>query len=232
MAETAEHRKMRQALQTAVIPLLRHSGFTGTYPHYRRITRDKVDLVSFFSRWDMHGAFQVEATVIFPNQEEGGFTNLFYKDDPPPVRKLTSAYGRIRRSLPGMFDDGIGGSGAAFYFVDTYRKPDQEDPSRFFYTAVPPKEASSMVSSLLSNGGKLFIKADESIYDTVAQICADQMQELLRWFDGIRLPEDLISFERDRIQQIAAEKAGFREIGESPEPWPPLGFRKQHRSGF
>ncbi len=39
-------------LKTSVIAQLRKSGFKGSFPHFRRITEDRIDLLSFqFSQW-------------------------------------------------------------------------------------------------------------------------------------------------------------------------------------
>ena len=50
---------MITALRTILMPVLRQRGFTGSFPHLRRIARDRIDLVSFqFDKWG--GGFVVE----------------------------------------------------------------------------------------------------------------------------------------------------------------------------
>ncbi len=52
MAISEETKKMRAALKEIVFPYLREQNFKGTYPHFRRIGKEKVDLMSFqSSRW-------------------------------------------------------------------------------------------------------------------------------------------------------------------------------------
>ena len=44
---------MDVALKTAVVPVLRESGFTGSYPHLRRVYVTHVDLLTF--QFDVNG---------------------------------------------------------------------------------------------------------------------------------------------------------------------------------
>ena len=50
---------MDVALKTSVVPVLRESGFTGSYPHLRRVHVTHVDLLTF--QFDVNGGgFQIE----------------------------------------------------------------------------------------------------------------------------------------------------------------------------
>jgi uncharacterized protein DUF4304 len=54
-----DHDEMKHTLVTTVIPALRERGFTGTFPHFRRVTQAKTDLITF--QFDRHGGgFVVE----------------------------------------------------------------------------------------------------------------------------------------------------------------------------
>jgi uncharacterized protein DUF4304 len=44
---------MKRALLASVVPALRSRGFTGSFPHYRRRTPAKIDLLTF--QFDRHG---------------------------------------------------------------------------------------------------------------------------------------------------------------------------------
>ena len=47
------------ALRKILVPVLRQRGFTGSFPHLRRIEKDRIDLVTFqFDKWG--GGFVVE----------------------------------------------------------------------------------------------------------------------------------------------------------------------------
>ncbi len=50
---------MIDALEDVVIPLLRERGFSGSFPHFRRLSEDGIDLLSFqFDKWG--GGFLIE----------------------------------------------------------------------------------------------------------------------------------------------------------------------------
>lgn len=47
------------ALKSIVVPALRHRGFTGSFPHFRRLGTKQIDLITFqFDKWG--GGFVVE----------------------------------------------------------------------------------------------------------------------------------------------------------------------------
>lgn len=51
--------KMIVALKEIVVPTLRDMGFRGSFPHFRRLRDEKIDLLTFqFSQWG--GSFVVE----------------------------------------------------------------------------------------------------------------------------------------------------------------------------
>jgi hypothetical protein len=57
MSESRDN--MVAAIKKIVIPELKKDGFQGSFPHFRRITETRIDLLSFqFSRWG--GEFVVE----------------------------------------------------------------------------------------------------------------------------------------------------------------------------
>ena len=50
---------MKEALRSIVVPALRKRGFSGSFPHFRRLGQNKTDLLSF--QFDRHGGgFVVE----------------------------------------------------------------------------------------------------------------------------------------------------------------------------
>ncbi|WP_144697743.1 DUF4304 domain-containing protein [Fictibacillus phosphorivorans] len=43
---------MDAALKQVVIPILREQGFKGSLPHFRRVNKKNIDLITFqFNRW-------------------------------------------------------------------------------------------------------------------------------------------------------------------------------------
>ncbi|WP_161598923.1 DUF4304 domain-containing protein [Bacillus mesophilum] len=54
-----DRKMMDLALKNVVIPILREQGFKGSFPHFRRINENNIDLITFqFNRWG--GSFVVE----------------------------------------------------------------------------------------------------------------------------------------------------------------------------
>jgi hypothetical protein len=67
--ESSSRKEMVKHLTEIVIPVLRKKGFKGSFPHFRRITSDRINLLTF--QFDRHGGgFVIEITNCQPN----GFT--------------------------------------------------------------------------------------------------------------------------------------------------------------
>ena len=49
MAQSEEWKSMQLELKRLVIPDLRKTGFTGSFPHFRRTRGNKTELISFLS---------------------------------------------------------------------------------------------------------------------------------------------------------------------------------------
>ncbi len=194
MATVPAFTRMKRALNEQVIPLLRKAGFKGSYPHFRRIADDKVDLVSFMSSGIFGGGFCVGASIIFPNAEKPEDTNLFYPEATTPAQKMSWAHGRIRCSLPGMF-------GGAFYYTDLYAHYfEVGGKSGVSYFPFSEKMAEHGINPT-ANGEVLIQKADDGIYDRVAAEAARQMPELIRWFERMQTPVDLQQYNKNQIQK-------------------------------
>ena len=107
-------REMESALRRIVVAELRRAGFTGSFPHFRRL-RQAVDLVSF--QFDRHGGgFVIEVATGDPS----GFTTHWGKHI--PANKLTAwdLHPDQRRRLKP-----ISGSGTGLWFkYDGSQPPD------------------------------------------------------------------------------------------------------------
>ncbi len=67
--ENSSRKEMIKYLSELVIPILREKGLKGSFPHFRRITNDKINLLTF--QFDRHGGgFVIEIANCQPN----GFT--------------------------------------------------------------------------------------------------------------------------------------------------------------
>jgi len=79
----SDRKKMISTLNKIVVPILKKKGFKGTFPHYRRIYKNKVDLLVFqFDKWG--GGFVVEISKCSKN---GG--NIFGINNPINFEKIT-----------------------------------------------------------------------------------------------------------------------------------------------
>jgi Domain of unknown function (DUF4304) len=78
---TTGRKAMLQRLQQRLVPALRELGFSGSLPHFARIRRDSLDLLSVqFDKWG--GGFVVEIARV-PPEGLPGWTEV-------PLEKLTS----------------------------------------------------------------------------------------------------------------------------------------------
>ncbi|MFF2755883.1 DUF4304 domain-containing protein [Psychrobacillus sp. NPDC058041] len=74
---------MISSLKKIVIPTLREKGFKGSFPHFRRIKENKIDLLTFqFDRYG--GGFVIEVAVCRPN----GVTHHW--GEKVPLNKVTA----------------------------------------------------------------------------------------------------------------------------------------------
>ncbi len=69
---------MIKALKEIVVPRLREQGFKGSFPHFRRSSKEKIDLLTFqFDKWG--GGFVIEISKCPPE----GITTYFGDSIPP-----------------------------------------------------------------------------------------------------------------------------------------------------
>jgi hypothetical protein len=70
--------QMKKALKSIVVPRLREYGFAGSFPHFRRLRPDRIDLLTF--QFDRHGGgFVIEIGQCPPQ----GFTTYWGKQVAP-----------------------------------------------------------------------------------------------------------------------------------------------------
>jgi hypothetical protein len=78
MTTSAEHEKMIKALKEIVVTRLREQGFKGSFPHFRRLGKEKIDLLTFqFDPWG--GGFVIEISKC----PADGITTYWGKHIPP-----------------------------------------------------------------------------------------------------------------------------------------------------
>ncbi len=93
--------EMDGALKLHVVPVLRNMGFKGSFPHFRRLSQDRVDAIGFqFSQWGPQ--LYVEIGIADP----GGTTLLDGTHFPSGTLKYYQCPARLRiGSLPYDFDE-------------------------------------------------------------------------------------------------------------------------------
>jgi hypothetical protein len=70
--------RMIAALKETVVPMLRDMGFSGSFPHFRRVREKQIDLLTFqFNRYG--GSFVVEVAFCAPD----GFMTHWGEHIPP-----------------------------------------------------------------------------------------------------------------------------------------------------
>ncbi len=85
MTRSPDADKMHKALKQIVVPYLRQQGCKGTFPHFRRLTETKIDLLSFQFRIQGGGFFIDLASSTLDGFVDGS-GNLV------PPNKLTAYY--------------------------------------------------------------------------------------------------------------------------------------------
>ncbi len=100
MAQSAEWKSMCLELRKSTVPGLRKIGFIGSFPHFCRAREGKIELISFLSHSNAGGAFEVGASVIFPDAAGTKKSYLFYPDAEINPKELI--WGAIQRSWIGI----------------------------------------------------------------------------------------------------------------------------------
>lgn len=83
---------MIKNLNEQVIPVLRQSNFTGSFPHFRRVTANRINLLTF--QFDRHGGGFV---IELANCDPSGCGTTLRKEI--PINKLTAHDFTIRKRI-------------------------------------------------------------------------------------------------------------------------------------
>jgi len=87
----AERKEMEKHLKDIVIPFLRKRDFKGSFPHFRRMGKERIHLLTF--QFDFHGGgFVIEIANCVP----GGFTTPWGKKIEPDKLRAHDVYKRSR----------------------------------------------------------------------------------------------------------------------------------------
>ncbi len=152
---------MLNALKKTVIKELKDRGFTGTYPHFKKIVSDCIELIDFQTN-KYGGSFTIEVSAVFPNNK---VTNLSDLNATVDSCKVDVSCTNQRYRLEGMFD-------GWFYYRDVYKLPNG------FYHDVSEKESDSFSPP---EDWKLLQAFDEKTADEICEEISIQLEDAFEW---------------------------------------------------
>ncbi len=165
--------KMKYYLSKNVFPLLIEKGFTGKYPHFRKVNENSIHLISFqTNKWG--GSFTVEVSAVFPKLKNRNFSSQDMNSvewNSLTEDVLNVWYTNERYRLKGMYD-------GWFYYRDLYAK--RVLGFGKCYLDVSEKQVADFVPS---KGYKLVQKFNNQ---TAAYICNEvnnQLIDAFRWLE-------------------------------------------------
>lgn len=159
--------KMNDALKKNVIAPLQAMGFTGEFPHYRKVYDNRIELLVIEkNKWG--NSFTIEISTIYPQRE--GEKRNYYDCGEESLDDVNVWNTNLRYRLPGMFD-------GWFYYTDVYAKH-----VPFFgkdYIAVSEKKKQDFCPA---KGYKQIQIADETIYERICNEVNKQMKKAFSWW--------------------------------------------------
>ncbi len=172
---------MMNTLKEKVVPNLLNKGFKGTFPHYKKIYDDKIELLAF--QTNKYGnSFTVEISTIFPNEQNMELKN-FYTGDFKAFDEISVFDTSNRFRLKGLFD-------GWFYYSDVYHSKIKAGIFRKidFYEAVSEKRA---VSYTPKDGEVLVQKFSDELFLVIADEVNRQMQAAYAWWEKHNTPRKM-----------------------------------------
>ncbi len=174
----SQSQKMRAALHQYVISGLLERGFQGTYPDFRKVYDERIELIVFQSnKWG--NSFTVEISTVYPNRDKRHSNVAGYVYEHPDFSWdwITVGDTNERYRLKGRFD-------GWFYYTDVYRHGTRSPFARvedrwFWYEAVGEKRAATFKPT---RGMVLVQKADDKIYERVCKDVNRQMKAAYKWW--------------------------------------------------
>ena len=158
--------KMNDALKKYVVAPLQSLGFTGVFPHYRKVYDNRIELFTVQkNKWG--NSFTIEVSTIYPQREGDEKNFVDWKENIDDVNVWDT---NLRYRLPGMFD-------GWFYYTDVYAKS-----FPFFgkdYVAVSEKKKLDFHPA---KGYKQIQSADETIYEKICREVNHQMKKAFSWW--------------------------------------------------
>lgn len=156
---------MKKHLELNVIGPLCAQGFTGKYPHFRRVKEDGIELISF--RTNKHGgSFTVEVSAVFPDKENKNFVS----NNNLSVNDLTVWDTDERYRLKGMYD-------GWFYYRDLYSKYVLGFGKDYIHIS------ENAVDPAVPKGYKLVQRFNEDTAELICEAVNRQLINAFKWLD-------------------------------------------------
>jgi len=171
---------MQASLVERVIPKLIEQGFSGEYPHFRRVLGDRIELLGFLDH-RYGGAFNVEASVIFPKRPKK--QSNYYTHDFESPERATVFSARKRYRLRGMFD-------GWFYYTDVYKSTKQLSKKHTLESYEPVSEQRKQ-SFIPGQNQVLVQQADDALYARIAEEVNRQLEDAYAWLKKHNTPARL-----------------------------------------
>ncbi|MBE6677535.1 MAG: DUF4304 domain-containing protein [Ruminococcaceae bacterium] len=154
--------KMKSYFKKLVIAPLFEEGFTGKYPHFRRVQKDCIELISVqTNKWG--GSFTIEVSAVFPNSNNKNYAQW----EGLTVNQLTVWNTNERYRLKGMYN-------GWFYYRNLYAKRTLLFGKNYY--DVPEKHAFDFIPP---RGYKLVQKFDDN---TAIEICNEVNKQFFKAF--------------------------------------------------
>ena len=189
---------MLSALKNTVIKELKSQGFIGTYPNFKKITSDGIELICFQTN-KYGGSFTVEVSAVFPDSKVTNLSNMNALVDEKTVNVSCT---NQRYRLKGMYD-------GWFYYRDVYKLPNG------FYRDISEKEAETF--SEPDNWNLLQCFDEKIAYDICDEINL-QLEDAFEWLFKLKQkhnkkykkkPEPIIKSEKVTNKRIFGFVIGF-----------------------
>ena len=159
---------MKNHILSNVVSRLLENDFTGKYPHFRRVDRDCIELITFqTNKWG--SSFTVEVSAIFPHAKDSNCAL-----ESIDIEKVTVWNTNNRYRLKGMYD-------GWFYYQDLYAK-------RIIgfgkdYLAVSEKKKEDFV---VPKGYKLVQEFNEETAKNICNVVNIQLEKAYKWLEKFK----------------------------------------------
>jgi len=177
-----QRQHMQKALDAIALPELERRGFCGAFPHYKKTSPERIELLSFHPNKYGH-SFTIEISTVFPGETDSLRQNCAAEAPPAPGEWNVFCTGH-RFRLPGMFD-------GWFYYTDVYRREFRANIFRKWeiYTAVSEARAQDYVPR---DEEVLVQQSCEGLYAEIAHEVNRQMHEAYRWWETHDTPKKMM----------------------------------------